>query len=167
MQMTNSVRRWRKQQQQQQVTPAPNAAAAERQGEAQQQRNGTESAATTTMTTATGVALGGINRNKRQQAQERNAPAVAPSNYVLVVKKSKALVEGRRFELPCGTDVVIGRSQHLAGIVVRDEMVGDGVDWIEMCRHFLCVKTSWLLWGVVCWWVPRPVNCETRSSAWR
>lgn len=50
-------------------------------------------------------------------------PEPTPSTYVLVVKKSKALAEGRRFELPCGTDVVIGRSQHLAGIVVRDEMV--------------------------------------------
>lgn len=45
------------------------------------------------------------------------------STYTLVVKQSKALAPGRRFEIVCGSDVVIGRSQHLAGIVVKDEMV--------------------------------------------
>lgn len=44
------------------------------------------------------------------------------STYSLVVKKSKALVEGRRFELRPGSNVVVGRSQH-ANIVVKDEMV--------------------------------------------
>lgn len=45
------------------------------------------------------------------------------STYALVVKESKALAEGRRFELRCGDNLVIGRSQHLADIVVKDEMV--------------------------------------------
>ncbi|CAN0533307.1 unnamed protein product, partial [Laminaria digitata] len=45
------------------------------------------------------------------------------STYTLVVKQSKALAPGRRFEIACGSDIVVGRSQHLAGIVVKDEMV--------------------------------------------
>ncbi|CAN0400275.1 unnamed protein product, partial [Ectocarpus sp. 12 AP-2014] len=45
------------------------------------------------------------------------------STYALVVKESKALAEGRRFELRCGDNLIIGRSQHLADIVVKDEMV--------------------------------------------
>lgn len=43
--------------------------------------------------------------------------------YALVVKQSKVLAEGRRFEIPRGANLVIGRSQHLAGIVVKDELV--------------------------------------------
>ncbi|CAN0117605.1 unnamed protein product, partial [Scytosiphon promiscuus] len=45
------------------------------------------------------------------------------STYALVVKESKALAVGRRFEIPHGADLVIGRSQSLAGIVVKDELV--------------------------------------------
>lgn len=77
--------------------------------------------------------------NKEKSAAPAPAPAVAAvatpegRTYTLVVDKSKALAEGRRFELPCGSNVVIGRSQHLAGIVVKDEMV-------RRCQYPICSR---------------------------
>lgn len=59
-----------------------------------------------------------------EQVEQKDGAA-----YALVVKKSKALAEGRRFDLACGSSVVVGRSQHMARIVIKDEMVrrvGDG-----------------------------------------
>lgn len=57
------------------------------------------------------------------EAEAAAVEAYNGSTYALVVEQSKALAPGRRFELQCGSNVVIGRSQHLAGIVVKDEMV--------------------------------------------
>lgn len=45
------------------------------------------------------------------------------SAYALVVKESKAQEKGSQFELPCGSSVVVGRSQSRAGIVIKDELV--------------------------------------------
>lgn len=69
-----------------------------------------------------------------------SAAAVKGSVYTLVVKQSKALAEGRRFELRCGDNLVIGRSQSLAGIVVKDEMVSLRLGlrgWRERACHIL------------------------------
>lgn len=58
-------------------------------------------------------------------APEVPSSAREGSTYFLVVQKSKALEEGRRIELRCGSNVVIGRSQNLAGIVIKDELVSN------------------------------------------
>lgn len=72
------------------------------------------------------------------------------SAYSLVVERSKAIEGGRRFELPCGSNVVVGRSQHRAGIVVKDELVGRGrpasldvgADLMESADFYLCLRVS-------------------------
>lgn len=64
-----------------------------------------------------------VDTEKNQRVATAAAAFPTPSKYALVVEKSTALAEGRRFDLPCGREVVIGRSQHLADIVVKDEMV--------------------------------------------
>ena len=51
------------------------------------------------------------------------AGGAAAAAYALVVKQSKALAEGRRFDLPVGANLVVGRSQSLADLVVKDETV--------------------------------------------
>ena len=68
--------------------------------------------------------LGG---NRATDKPETSRPTPEGSTYALVVQKSKALEEGRRFELLCGSDLVIGRSQNLAGIVVKDELVSSSL----------------------------------------
>ncbi|CAM9264213.1 unnamed protein product [Choristocarpus tenellus] len=45
------------------------------------------------------------------------------ADFVLVVQESKSLAPGRRFELPCGSEIVVGRSHHLSQLVIKDDKV--------------------------------------------